>query len=981
MKTSARFLATLIAVLMIVGAAVTATASFTDVEDGYEHATAVATLSQLGVIGGYKDGTFKPNDPVQRDEMAKLVYVLYTTFTDAGAGSVKFDDVKTDNWAVGYISWCSAMSIVGGYGDGTFKPDNTVTYDEALKMVCATLGYTDFDSSLWPVDVRQKALKELKLGAGLEKVNGSDKLTRGQVAQILYNALDVDMNETKIEYVYDTSYKDADGNDVKVKVPVEVAKTLAEDVWAFEKVTVRVVATETKTFNNLATATGTEDTIKAVVVKADGSLDTTVTTYDLADLGLEAYEENTDALIALDIMTIEKDEELLAKATVLGSISVADVAITGSDEAGVPYTDEVKINGVVYDDAKKSDTLFANIAVLDTTANNVTVSGDFAVALAASDVAELEYPHTALALDHEGDGIVDAIEIAYYQPVKVVDSAKAKQDGVEYTKYYVQKNLAADSTTGAATINSFDLAEGAALAEGDIAVIAELNGTTYVDAVIEPINAKASKLTFGKGATITLGEETITYIDGASYFLDGDASTELTFVAEDLFAADAEAQDYYVYNNVVIYSSAVETVAESYDLALLLYVDKPAEGKFVNNKWVQNFPAVLIIDGAQVTVNLNATKAIDNDTAETVSADGSAYRIGKETDGETAKMAYVLVSYTIDKEDGTYSLKTVNTDFGDTIVVDGASIKINPNTGLYIIDGKKVVMDDASVIYYTYKNESNSDDKYTYLGTYTAANMPAEFQKKDLEQSAYLLANEDGTYTLLAAIVDEKFEAPVTEATRTYENDARLIKYVAEGSQASSVDGVGYYSYLFLDMTTMKNGVQTVDTTLSIADGATKAVAGQFYGWDATAKKYVKVTSANSDAVTAATITAVDTARGIVDLDGFVYTYAVEGGTKTVDYSTGVKLAADVKIFGTAGSNAYTYKVFDIESLAALVEEAAEADDDAVAPIDCAVGTYFDEDGNLCIAWIIVDNYYDVTAGDGSITRTQTSDIVASIIG
>ena len=183
MKTSVRFLAVLVAVLMIATAAISV-AAFSDVEEGYEHATAIATLSQLGVIGGYEDGTFQPNKNVERDEMAKLVYVLYTTFQTAGKGTAKFSDLAADNWAAGYVTWCSAKSIVGGYEDGSFRPDNNVTYDEALKMVCATLGYTDFDSALWPTDVRQKALKDLKLGEDIE-AEGSDKLSRGQVAQLL----------------------------------------------------------------------------------------------------------------------------------------------------------------------------------------------------------------------------------------------------------------------------------------------------------------------------------------------------------------------------------------------------------------------------------------------------------------------------------------------------------------------------------------------------------------------------------------------------------------------------------------------------------------------------------------------------------------------------------------------------------------------------------------------------------------------------
>ena len=63
MKTSARFLAMLLAVLMIAGAALSVSA-FEDVA-GNKHANAINVLAQLGVIGGYEDGTFKPDHRIR----------------------------------------------------------------------------------------------------------------------------------------------------------------------------------------------------------------------------------------------------------------------------------------------------------------------------------------------------------------------------------------------------------------------------------------------------------------------------------------------------------------------------------------------------------------------------------------------------------------------------------------------------------------------------------------------------------------------------------------------------------------------------------------------------------------------------------------------------------------------------------------------------------------------------------------------------
>lgn len=959
MKTSARFLAVIIAVMMIVGAALTVSA-FTDVEEGYEHAEAISTLTQLGVINGYADGTFKPDANVERDEMAKLVYVLYTTFADAGNGTVKFADVAADNWAVGYISWCSAKSIVGGYGDGSFKPDANISYDEALKMVCATLGYTDFDSNLWPTDVRQKALKELKLGTDIE-ANGSDKLTRGQVAQLLYNALFVDMNETKVGYVYDTSYVDGNGDPVKVKVPVEVAKTLAEDVWAFTSETIRVVGTENYGYNGAA-KTSKDDTIR--VEYADGTTDTV----KLADLGLEAYEENTDGLIGLDIMTVTKDGKLVANASVLGTVKVAEVVFAGRDEADAVIVDEVKIDGVVYDDTKDSETLFANLKVLAYGAGTVNANDPFAINV-TDDVADIEYPHMAIVMDNNGDGVVDAIAIDYYKLATVtkVEEVKATKTAEAYTKYTVSADL--ENGTGAFIVKSTDIAEGKTLAKGDVFVYATIDGVYFIDEVIAPVKEAVTKLTTGKNAAITLAETgAVKYIDGDSYFLA--SGYELAFDAAKLLKGDAEAQEYYIYNGVVVYATATAAeVADSYNLALLLYtkeVTEPvynSETKKMETKW----PATLLIDGKEVEVDV---KTIDGQ------ASTDAYLFAdKDSDG-TPDLNYTLVNYTVDEKTGKYIINTTASNLGDTVIVaEGAEIKLNPNTGLYTIkaDGetaKVFELSDASAIYYTFNNEDDEDDKYLYFGTYTAANMLKKFEAKATAQEAYLLEQEDGTYILLATVVAGEFVAPVEAQTRTFKNDARLIKYVAEGSTAEAVDGVGYYTYLFLDFATMKNGSQTIDTTTSIEKGATKAVAGNFYGWDATAKKYVQVTTANTDAVKVGTITNVDAARGIIYINGV--SYAID--SEVVDFAEGYKLPADVNIFSNSKNNVYEYATFDLAALAELIETAKENG----KTIDAAVGTYFDEDGNLGFAWIIVDNYYWVTSGETEVF-TQTSDIVGRI--
>jgi hypothetical protein len=172
MKTSMRYLAVVFAVAMMLCVLTVSAATFTDIKNDTPHVKAIESLTSLGILHGYEDGTFKPDLPVRRDEMAKLVYTTFTASTDAGDGVVTFPDVPANSWAKGYISWCAGKNIVGGYEDGTFKPEGNVTYDEALKMICAMLGYTDFKPGMWPVDVRLKALIDLNLGEELADLTG-----------------------------------------------------------------------------------------------------------------------------------------------------------------------------------------------------------------------------------------------------------------------------------------------------------------------------------------------------------------------------------------------------------------------------------------------------------------------------------------------------------------------------------------------------------------------------------------------------------------------------------------------------------------------------------------------------------------------------------------------------------------------------------------------------------------------------------------
>ncbi|MBE7027626.1 MAG: S-layer homology domain-containing protein, partial [Ruminococcaceae bacterium] len=86
-------------------------------------------------------GNFNPDAEIKRSEFAAVVCRALGQESAATSTVSKFPDVASNHWAVGYIGWAAGKEIVNGYEDGTFKPDNAVTYQEAVKMIMCALGF------------------------------------------------------------------------------------------------------------------------------------------------------------------------------------------------------------------------------------------------------------------------------------------------------------------------------------------------------------------------------------------------------------------------------------------------------------------------------------------------------------------------------------------------------------------------------------------------------------------------------------------------------------------------------------------------------------------------------------------------------------------------------------------------------------------------------------------------------------------------
>ena len=169
-------------------------AAFTDQADIKVDSDVVDTLVSLGVINGYTDGSFKPNDTVTRAEMAKMIYVLRTGNSDASAYNddySTFADIK-GHWARGYVKYCQSLGIIAGQSATKFAPDQTVTAQEAAKMLLVTLGYDANKAGLVGINWASKTNALADENGLLDDVNTSftGPCPRQYAAQLIYNAID-----------------------------------------------------------------------------------------------------------------------------------------------------------------------------------------------------------------------------------------------------------------------------------------------------------------------------------------------------------------------------------------------------------------------------------------------------------------------------------------------------------------------------------------------------------------------------------------------------------------------------------------------------------------------------------------------------------------------------------------------------------------------------------------------------------------------
>lgn len=122
------------------------TNNFSDVTSSDWYNNAISTLAKAGVLNGYADGTFRPNDYITRAELVKIAVSFFNT---SAGQSTHFSDAS-NHWATDFIAAAESFGFINGYEDGTFRPDKFVTRAEAMKIINRTLGRNPHKEQLLP---------------------------------------------------------------------------------------------------------------------------------------------------------------------------------------------------------------------------------------------------------------------------------------------------------------------------------------------------------------------------------------------------------------------------------------------------------------------------------------------------------------------------------------------------------------------------------------------------------------------------------------------------------------------------------------------------------------------------------------------------------------------------------------------------------------------------------------------------------------
>lgn len=248
----------------------------------------VQILSALGIMNGDENGLFRLDDTIIRSEVTKMaVHAMgLDEAADASKGQSNFLDVATDHWASGYINIATSLELIEGDGDGNFRPNDSITYAEAMAIMVRATGYSiaadakgGYPSGYMSVGTSNGLSKNVICGQ-------SENISRGNVAYLTSNALEVKLME-QTGFGTNASYEVTD-------------KTLLKDNLKVTKAEGQITAVEKASIN------GSSSLNKGQVKIGETTYDTNLNLNNLLGYNVTYYAKeskvgNDEIILALPI--------------------------------------------------------------------------------------------------------------------------------------------------------------------------------------------------------------------------------------------------------------------------------------------------------------------------------------------------------------------------------------------------------------------------------------------------------------------------------------------------------------------------------------------------------------------------------------------------------------------------------------------------------------------------------------------------------
>ena len=170
---------------------------FSDVAEDQWYYDYVLEAAELGIVKGNPDGTFKPNDQVTRADFALMTVRMLGVDEDGlEFTTTAFTDVNDETYNAAAIQYCAEKGLIGGDGDGKFRPNDSITRQEAAKIIAEALELTETDDELfaddsliheWAEDYvyQCKAAGIFGGDAGTGNFRPTDAISRAETAKIM----------------------------------------------------------------------------------------------------------------------------------------------------------------------------------------------------------------------------------------------------------------------------------------------------------------------------------------------------------------------------------------------------------------------------------------------------------------------------------------------------------------------------------------------------------------------------------------------------------------------------------------------------------------------------------------------------------------------------------------------------------------------------------------------------------------------------